>query len=1599
MNPEATGTSGGILILADPSCCLMDLEHYDHQGCGYHAFLWQATEATILVIGIYLHHSETLQSTTNATIISRVLALLEATRHPYVIIGDWQNHPDAIAGTVLPAKFHFGILAPDHSVLSGNVLDYGLLHDQLASTTALTTDWAVPWRPHALLTLTFDVEAATREYRQIQQFPALPKVPDIDFRPWTTYQSQAHELCLYDNPTNEAAQHWADWISKTEQYVLQEHPWAAQGRGANLRAITKPLLPIGPTRTWRKGRPAYWEQLRARFQLAIKQPAEAQHGPVKGFMKMIKDVQKHWQGPPTWGQFLDTTYHWHKYRDPHAADLMEHTMTHQHKEAQQQANDESMLQYQEWLLTGQQKGLKGLFRSLKTSEMAWLRPYRQIPMHDRMTQRLQDWGDLWGLRPDNDPHPRQSLQQEAQAHAATLEPITVGQLSRVLKGLPDKASGPDAVSTQLLKAAPPLALAPLLNLIRTMEEQAQLPTQMQMHMVVMLPKNATIERPITLTSTLWRTWCRLRKPVLDQWQKSLPMTMEHDKARPGANVLFVALERLLRQEVHRARGNHGITVLMDMSTFYDTIPLDKLQQEAMKLNYPPLHLELAMQLYTGPKAISAEQEFTPFFRVDRGIPAGCPQAPLLAKAVLAPALIPWREDHPDIHLTSWVDDIGYDTHGRSPLQVATRAVEAYRDLHARLQHLGLRVNAKKTAFLATDKATDRELKALLKPHEPQVATVMRDLGIDHQAARRRRIPVLKQRFAKAHHRKLKLRSLKIPSLKVRLRLHKGGIQPVALWGIEAQGLAPRYRLALRTALANQLGHHQGGSLDATFDLHSNKYLDPADQVIIHHIKAIHTLYQAWPTDQIEHLEQAWSNIYQHLSTKAHPWYTVKGPIAATIAYLLEWQWQAPSLHQWTRPETAYLTENALSLRQPWWQLEKKLLKEATSQRTARLAQKQYHQHLVAGLDWHVFRQLVNKLPKEHRTCLRTWVQGAIHYRENGKPKPCPVCAVPATPKHIVWMCKWHKGKGHKPMPPEWAERLTQHDEDPLWNAGWIPLEPQDQLTQHHPYQGHGVWQGLQMLQAHQHQGWAFTLDATPSTYDTRSQLWVFGLCVHVMRTGQLQRLGAITGVPDSPQTKTRALLAGLVALAKHTSIAVKVIVQVAAVWEAWTDIRHRAQHQDLYQGLTDSDFHRVTVLYISRNTRTPDTPGSEPHLRRRQRDAALTAWERATQLQNKRATDWQHTLDQDHETIYTHAAARLAAVYQDKEHHLHQKPNRHQGRHTKQHKKQLVKLCTKAWQAPMHRWQPHRSGYQCSACGIRVHQALTASTIEERIQQPCPQIQLDEAHPDMHSPHKPIHRKATRAQLIASLLEKQAQQQSDSAHTLEETKGYLRCTTCGQSIHKRTNEDQGPCVNQPFEQDHSGHATHLLWQRGDRIHCKHCGTQTHTDAQGRPIATATLQKACKGAPIAASPPLSEFFKRQTPAATTPGKPDTKPGGSTAQGSGTTSKTQAGHDTQPTMGYLASAPSQTNLSPLVPRQLQYSAATRQAEAPMASHNRDSCGDTGHEPQPESQAPWQMPHAPQALLPHAAKRGRSCSSASFGEDTESGTDDPVLDVDYF
>ena len=685
-NSNNDGTHGGIIAIYDTAHGLTQLEAFDIEGCGYQAFLWEAKARTILVVAVYFKTNETIQGTTNSQILARILALLQATTRQFILVGDWNNHPEHFQSTVLSSKFHWQILAPDATLLNGNTVDYAIMHQTLAACASMTTEWAVPWRPHCLLTYALELEDDFRLYHQLRTFPPLPNVPDIGFRAWSTYITQVEQLQLYESTPNQGAKGLADRVSVTEQYLLQQHPWA-QGRASSLTTQHLPLVPAAAAGIWKKGKAAFWEQIQARLTLIQHQPAKAP-GATHGLNKALQQVQHHWLGDQTWGQFLDTHQHWLQYRDDRTFELMQQTVQHQLETAQQQSREEASLQYAEWIRQGETKGLKGLFRSLKASELSWQRPYRNIPVADRMRHRMHDWHVLWKPTRDNQPMTRLPLQEEAKQQAAQLPPLTYEQLGKTLRHLPDRACGPDAITTQLLRTAPKQAIQPLLSILQDMEAKAELPTQLTMSLVVMLAKNEKVERPITLTSVLCRVWCRMRKPLLDEWQRTLPPTMDVTEPDPEPQPYM--------QETAKSLERHGVTVLLDMSTFYDTLDLQKLQQTAQDLSYPPLALEFAMQVYTGHKAILAEGELSPWFHVTTGVP-------LLAKTFLQPILTSFQQQYPDLRLNGWVDDIGFDGSHTNAQHLAQRSIQAWHHLRDKLTEAVLRVNSQKTAFIVTDK--------------------------------------------------------------------------------------------------------------------------------------------------------------------------------------------------------------------------------------------------------------------------------------------------------------------------------------------------------------------------------------------------------------------------------------------------------------------------------------------------------------------------------------------------------------------------------------------------------------------------------------------------------------------------------------------------------------------------------------------------------------------------------------------------------------------------------------------------------------------------------------------------------------------------------
>ena len=359
----------------------------------------------------------------------------------------------------------------------------------------------------------------------------------------------------------------------------------------------------------------------------------------------------------------------------------------------------------------------------------------------RIEAREQQWGAIW--IPVEGPLPIrgiQELRREAQNQALQLKAIDSNLLQKIRRKLPNKTAGPDGISYDFLRHLPYPAVGKLARLLTKMEHSAVFPLQMRHTNIVMIPKNERIERPIALTSCLYRLWTSYRKHDLQRWQLGLDQDMPWDHARPHKDCLSIAVGRMLKAEIGKHQGIHIVTCLADLTCFYDTVQLDHLIEPARELHYPPLHLKLALDRYTGPRLLQAEGiAGTPKY-YQKGILQGYPQAPTIAKLVLYRPLRSLVQEHPAVLLQTWVD-VSFDIKGTDPKYAAREAVLAFRSLQ---RHLCAAGNTDKTCFITSGKESAKALDALLQADDPQHHNVLRDLGIDATNSRRRRITQIKK---------------------------------------------------------------------------------------------------------------------------------------------------------------------------------------------------------------------------------------------------------------------------------------------------------------------------------------------------------------------------------------------------------------------------------------------------------------------------------------------------------------------------------------------------------------------------------------------------------------------------------------------------------------------------------------------------------------------------------------------------------------------------------------------------------------------------------------------------------------------------------------
>ena len=178
---------------------------------------------------------------------------------------------------------------------------------------------------------------------------------------------------------------------------------------------------------------------------------------------------------------------------------------------------------------------------------------------------------------------------------------------------------------------------------------------------------------------------------------------------PGTQVLRVALMRLLKCEVSRAVDRHVISLLIDLPCFYDSVELASLLDLWEPLDFPAVQMNFLYEVYSGPRLLQAEQVTSSPVHCRKGILAGCPMAPLVAKLVLAPVIESFVQAHPKASVDVWVDDISVDFTGPDATTLRNEALAGYEELKQGLEAAGLTLSVSKIGFLTSSTECKRNL--------------------------------------------------------------------------------------------------------------------------------------------------------------------------------------------------------------------------------------------------------------------------------------------------------------------------------------------------------------------------------------------------------------------------------------------------------------------------------------------------------------------------------------------------------------------------------------------------------------------------------------------------------------------------------------------------------------------------------------------------------------------------------------------------------------------------------------------------------------------------------------------------------------------------
>ena len=479
-----------------------------------------------------------------------------------------------------------------------------------------------------------------------------------------------------------------------------------------------------------------------------------------------------------------------------------------HQAAEQEQQQRQHLSRQQWGLTVQEavrrKDMRWLYRITKEEAAP---PISQLEHAGRTltdpaamaTAATISWGSIWTKQPaaaaaaDIANH----MPQLPPAELPPLDPILFYQMIHKLDV--HKAAGLDGWRVNELHALSYQAIAAFVGLLRACEHRQSWPHHWTDTLVVLLKKpkpshKALDQRPISLTSVLYRCWARYRaKQLLAHIDAYLPEAIWGGRPhRCPQDAVW-----LLRLGMCHSPETSGLHA--DFSKAYDQIGFPLLERVLRQGGFPNNIATLMLQQCAGKRFIKIQGILGPPQVPLRGLLQGCPLAPL-AMGLFAWPLVNHLSAAPiPPLLRTWFDDVVIWVHGRrdTPLQLLP-AVRGFREW-ATLAELPLQ--EQRTHIWATTPRARQQLRQQQQQQPFTLTDHLRDLGVDLNVSNGGSIAVdthlarLKRDIA--HLRRAG--ACKLPT-EVLAVIAKTLVFSSSLWGAGAQLLSPTWLSNLERTL-------------------------------------------------------------------------------------------------------------------------------------------------------------------------------------------------------------------------------------------------------------------------------------------------------------------------------------------------------------------------------------------------------------------------------------------------------------------------------------------------------------------------------------------------------------------------------------------------------------------------------------------------------------------------------------------------------------------------------------------------------------------------------------------------------------------------------